>query len=335
MKNLLPLALFGISCLAVSAAEDVPTPYFMADFNTEETMTKATIGKDMEFINVGWNGDTYSPIAFMSDGKGVNKEDGYVYVPTGACIKCDFSALPGFVNPADPDNPYVGVYSFAIDVKVPKLGTYYCLFNSNPKNNTDAKLCLNGSGNIGSGFLKGYDDSWAAVPDTWYRITFTANQPDGHFAIYADGNLIQEGESGNVSKIDGRYALEKEGTLFIADDNEEDAPMYCSKIMFFDKALTAAEVKALGGPKTEVTSGVASIAADDNVAVSVDGGVVNVSVNGGKIADVAVYSLTGVKVAGAVVSDSFSWDSADAATGVYVVRVASEGNVSATKVIVK
>lgn len=335
MKKFLPLALFGISCMAASAADEVPVPYFMADFNTEETMTQATVGKDMEFVNIGKNGDVYSPIAFISDGKGVDKEDGYVYIPMGAYIKCDFSALPGFVSPADPDNPYVGTYSVVFDVKIPKLGTYYCLFQSNPNNNTDAKLCLNGSGNFGSGFLGGYDDSWAAEPDTWYRLAFTANQPDGHYALYADGNLIQEGESGNVSKIDGRYALEEAATLFFADDNEEDAPMYCSKIMFFDKALTAADIKALGNPKTEVTSGVADVVADDKVSVSVDGGVVNVKVNGGRVADVAVYSLTGVKVAAATVSDSYSWNSADVASGVYLVRVVNEGRVSTAKVIVK
>lgn len=321
--------------MAASAADEVPAAYFMADFNTEETMTKATIGNDMEFVNIGREGEVYTPIAFVSDGKGVNKEDGYVYIPLGSYIKCDFSALPGFVNPADPDNPYVGIYSIVLDVKVPELGTYYCLYNSNPNNNTDAKLCLNGSGNLGSGFLGGYDDSWSATPDTWYRLTITVNQPDGHYALYADGSLIQEGESGNVSKIDGRYALEKEGTLFFADDNEEDAPMYCSKIMFFDKALTADEVKALGSPKTEVTSGVTDIATDDSVSVDVTGGIVNVNVASGKNADVAIYSLTGVKMAQASVAGTFSWDSADAAPGVYIVRVANEGNVSVTKVIVK
>ena len=334
MKRFLQVALFGASVIVASASTDTPEPYFMADFNTAETVTKATIGKDMVFVNEV--GETkYKPVEFISDGNGVNKEDGYVYIPCGAYIKADFSDLPGFVNPADPENPYVGIYSVVLDVKVPKLGTYYCLFQSNPGNSTDSKLCINGSGNFGSGFLNGYDTSWKAVPDTWYRLTLTVNQPDGHYALYADGNLITEGESANVSKIDGRYALEKEGTLFFADDNEEDAPMYCSKIMFFDKALSNAEVKALGSPKTEVTSGVGAVAADNGVTVTTDGGAVSVKVNDGKAADVAVYSINGCKVAGAVTSDEFNWCYGDALAGVYIVKVVHGDCVSTTKLIVR
>lgn len=334
MKNFLPLAFLGVSCLAVSAADEIPEVFFMADFNTEETMTKATVGKDMEFVNKV--GDTvYDPVGFVSDGKGVDKADGYVLIPTGSYIKADFSALPGFVDPTDPDNPYVGTYTVVMDVKIPELGTYYCLFQTNPKNNTDSKLCLNSSGNFGSGFLGGYESSWAAVPGTWYRLTLSVNQADGHFALYADGNLINEGESGNVSKKDGRYALESAATLFFADDNEEDAPIYCSKIMFFDKALGKSEVKALGSPKTGVTTGVAGIDAEDNVDVSVNGGDVYVKVSDGKVANVGVYSLTGNKVAGATVKDVFSWNSGNLVTGVYIVSVECEGNVSTTKVFVK
>ena len=334
MKKFLPLALWAATCMAISAAEEIPTAYFMADFNTEETMTKATVGKDMEFVNkVG--DKVYDPIVFVADGKGVDKGDGYVYIPVGSYIKADFSELPGFVNPEDPDNPYVGIYSVALDVMIPKLGTYYCLFQSNPNNNTDSKLCLNSSGNFGSGFLDGYDTSWAASPDTWYRLTLTVHQPDGHYALYADGNLIKEGESGNVSKKDGRYALESAATLFFADDNEEDAPIYCSKIIFFDKALTAGEVKALGDPKTELTSGVESIDADNNIGVTVNGSDVCVRVGNGKVANVGIYGLTGNKVTEATVIGESNWSLADAVAGVYVVRVGCEGKVSVKKVFVK
>ncbi len=201
-------------------AEDNLVPYFMADFNIKENPTKATIGKDVVFVNTKYDEDLemeleYDPVEFICDGEGVTQDDGYVLIPQYSYIKADFSDLPGFVNPADPENPYVGTYTVVFDVKVPQVNTYHCLFQSNPYNSTDAKLCLNSKGNFGSGFLGGYVDTWAAQKDTWYRLTLTVSQPDGIFGLYVDGNLLTSGENANVAKIDGRYALEAEGTLFL------------------------------------------------------------------------------------------------------------------------
>ena len=289
MKKFFYLALIGIAYISAASAQ-VPEAYFVADFNTEATMTDATIGKNMVFVNEV--GDTkYKPIEFICDGNGVTKEDGYVYIPTGAYIKCDFSALPGFISPADPENPYIGIYSAVMDIKIPTLGTYYCLFQSNPNNNTDSKLCINTKGNFGSGFLGGYSSSWTATPDVWYRLTLTVNQTDGRYALYADGNLIEEGISGNVSKIDGRYALEAPGTLFFADDNEEDAPIYCSKIMFFDKALTDNDVKALGNVKTEVSSSVETISYANGVNIYTEG--TSIVINANENSNACVFDING------------------------------------------
>ncbi len=332
MKKFLHLALMGAACISAASAQ-IPEVYFMADFNTEATMTQATVGKDMVFVNEV--GDTkYKPIEFISDGNGVNKEDGYVYIPTGAFIKADFSALPGFTNPADPDNPYVGTYTTSFDVKLPKLGTYYCLFQSNPDNNTDAKLCINGKGNFGSGFLGGYDDSWAAVPDTWYRLTLSVNQADGRYALYVDGTLIQEGTSGNVSKVDGRYALEDRGTLYFADDNEEDAPIYCSKIMFFDRALTDKEVAELGSPKTEVTSSVEGIVSEADVNVYAEGKAIVVKAN--EALKASVFNAAGQLVGQAAVAAGDATGFNMAVSGIYVVVCTdAAGAKTAKKIMVK
>lgn len=333
MKKLLLPALLSATCMAVYAEDDL-VPYFMLDFNTEETAKKATIGNDVEFINVV-DETVYDPIQFFADGEGVTQDDGYVLVPMGAYIKADFSEHPCFVSPADPENPYMGTYTVVLDVKLPRLGTYYCLFNSNPWNTTDSKLCINTKGLLGSGFLGGYQDTWQAIPENWYRITLTASQPDGKYGLYSDGELVDGGTSGNISKIDGRYALEQEGTLFLADNDEEDADIYCTKIMFYDRALTADEVKALGSPETPVAAGVENIAADEAVTLNVTNGVVNVKVIDGNAATVTVYNIGGSTVAEATVTDVYSWNSADAVAGAYVVKVASAAGVKTAKLIVR
>lgn len=330
MKRVLPLMLLGVASVASSYAQ-VPEAYFMADFNTEATMTDATVGKNMQFVNEV--GETkYKPIEFISDGNGINKEDGYVYIPTGAYIKCDFSGLTGFTNPADPENPYVGTYTAVMDIKLPTLGTYYCLFQSNPYNNTDSKLCLNTSGNFGSGFLGGYSSSWAAEPDIWYRLTLTVNQADGRYALYADGNLIEEGTSGNVSKIDGRYALEEAGTLFFADDNEEDAPLYCTKLMFFDRALTDAEVKALGNPATEVSSAVAELTCKNNVKIYVKDN--SIIINTDKTVNASLFNLSGQLVGTACVSHGETGVISADMPGIYLVVSTDATGVKSTKKII-
>ncbi len=321
-------------------AEDNLVPYFMADFNIKENPTKATIGKDVVFVNTKYDEDLemeleYDPVEFICDGEGVTQDDGYVLIPQYSYIKADFSDLPGFVNPADPENPYVGTYTVVFDVKVPQVNTYHCLFQSNPYNSTDAKLCLNSKGNFGSGFLGGYVDTWAAQKDTWYRLTLTVSQPDGIFGLYVDGNLLTSGENANVAKIDGRYALEAEGTLFFADEDGEDAEIYCTKLMFFDRALTADEVKALGSPATYVSAGVMGVSADDNVSLTINNGSVNVKVNNDKPATVTVYNICGCTVASATVSDEYTWNSTDAVTGAYIVKVAAGDCVKTAKLLVK
>lgn len=247
----------------------------MVDFNTEATMSEATIGKDIKLVNTGiddegieWEAD---PVTFVNDGKGVTPSDGYVLVPDGAYLQLDISDLDGFVNPADPENPYIGTYSVFWDIKLPKIGTYYCLLQTNPWNSTDAKLCINGSGKLGSGFLQRYNSDWTAKADTWYRVGATFHQPDGYYALFVDGKCIEDGTSGNVEKIGGRFALEKEGLLFFADEDGEDTPINCSKAMFFDRNLSAEEVATLGDPRTIIeAAGVNDVIADEDANAPVE-----------------------------------------------------------------
>lgn len=343
MRKLLLPAFLGLTCMAVYADNNL-VPYFMADFNIQENPTKATVGKDVVFVNTKYDEDlemelTYDPVEFICDGKGVTPDDGYVLVPQYSYIKVDLSDLPGFVNPEDPDNPYVGTYTVVFDIKVPVVNTYHCLLQTNPYNTTDAKLCLNGKGIFGSGFLGGYSDDyivpWAAEKDTWYRLAFTANRADGAYGLYADGVQIKSGISDWVKMIDGKYALEKEGVLFFADEDGEDAEIYCTKLMFFDRALTADEVKTLGDPGTYVSASVMGVSADDSVSLTVNNGTVNVKVNNDKPATVTVYNICGCTVAEATVNNEYTWNSADAVTGAYIVKVAAGDCVKTTKLIVK
>lgn len=330
MKKVLHLALMGAACTFAASAQ-APEVTFMADFNSKATMRNATVGNDMEFVN----GNDY--IEFHDKG-GVTDNDGFVLIPVGSYIKTDFSDLPEFTEPADPENPYISDYTIVWDVKMPEIGTYYCFLQTDPENgeDEDAKLCINGSGKFGSGFLQRYNSDWTAEADTWYRLAFVCNKTnDSSYGLYVDGNCIEEGTSGNISVDGGRYALKKEGTCFFADNDGEDAPIYCTKMIFYNKALTNDEVKALGDPTTKIeTSSVESLASENNVNVYVDGNAI--IVKAGKAVKASAYNAAGQSVGIATVAAGESVALNVAVPGIYVVVCTdADGVKSSKKVMVK
>lgn len=326
MKKSLHLALLGAACTFAASAQ-APEVAFMADFNSKATMRNATVGNDMEFVNAD---DKF--IEFYDKG-GVTENDGFVLVPVGSYIKADFSNLPEFTEPADPENPYISNYTIVWDVKLPTIGTYYCFLQTDPENgeDEDAKLCINGSGKFGSGFLNRYNSDWTAEPDTWYRLAFVVNKDnDNSYGLFVNGDPIEEDTSGNIGVDGGRYALKEGGTLFFADNDGEDAPLYCTKLMFYNKALTNDEVKTLGDPTTEIsTTSVEGIASENNADVYADGNAI--LVKAGKDVKASVYNAAGQLVGNAAAAVGEVAKINVAVPGIYVVVCTDVDGVKSTK----
>lgn len=191
-------------------------------FNNQSNIESADIGNDL--ILVGSR-----TINFSNE---LNKN--YVTVPVGSYYKCHHTIEPKN-NEED-----INEYSLLFDFRVPQSGQYYCFYQTNIANENDGEVFINPNMQIGI-TATGYS-SKTVVPKEWYRLVISVKNGE-LFNYYLDGELIL---TGNAQDIDGRFSIEKDTLLFFADENAEDNDIDISQIQLFDKALSQAEVTALG-----------------------------------------------------------------------------------------
>lgn len=135
---------------------------------------------------------------------------------------------------------FVNEYSLQFDFKVPVNGVWHSFFQTSVSNSNDGDFFINPSGNIGVAAV-GYSD-YSVVPNEWYRMIISVKNGN-HFSCYLDGQPLI---SGNIQDIDGRFSLENLLLIF-ADENGEDADIYCSELAIWNQALTLEQANALGG----------------------------------------------------------------------------------------
>jgi hypothetical protein len=147
---------------------------------------------------------------------------------------------------------YLNQYTMIFDVLLPGSLNWFPFFNTNPANANDADFYLNPSGALGIAGI-GYSASGVIGQNTWHRIAFVADLATGGVTYYVDGNAVLTGSAA----LDGRHALYSNldagpGLLLF---NEGDTTgtytheVYLSSFFFTDRAMTAAEMLALGGPQ--------------------------------------------------------------------------------------
>ena len=145
---------------------------------------------------------------------------------------------------------YVNNYTFVFDVLSPASINWTPLFNTDPNNNNDADIYIASDGAIGIGAL-GYSSAGLVLANTWYRLAFSMGV--GGVAYYVNGSPVF---TGAAPALDGRFALYS--NLDAGPDvrlfNEGDTSgqytheLLVSDVYFTDRALSAAEIGALGGP---------------------------------------------------------------------------------------
>ncbi len=134
----------------------------------------------------------------------------------------------------------VNQWTLVMDLRVPALGAFNSLFQTNPANADDGDCFLNAGGNVGVG-LAGY----SALPlksGRWYRLVVAVD--NGHrYDVYLDGQNVLRGQSG---VLDGRFALLSR-LLVGADEDGERLELDLAALAIYGQALGDAEVAALGG----------------------------------------------------------------------------------------
>lgn len=179
-------------------------------------------------------GEVLNLVGSHSAAAGPETGNGAVLIGTGSYYKMNHSISP------NGGGTKVNEYTLQYDFKIPKNYAWYCFFQTALNNGNDGELFINTGGNIGVAAV-GYGTT-SIIPNEWYRLIVSVKNGN-QFNYYLDGELLLSGVS---QAIDGRFSLENQVLIF-ADEDGEDAPIYCSELSIWNRALTAAEAKELGG----------------------------------------------------------------------------------------
>jgi predicted phosphodiesterase len=204
------------------------------DFNDTTSLVKATIGSDL--VLEAKSGKTPSQMIVA----GPEANNGAVALPVGVYYRLHHGIA------ANGGGKKVNQYTLVFDFKKPDIGTWSNFFCTNTDVTSDDGDCfINKTNHIGTA-LTGYTGQ-AVTQNEWYRLVITADLGN-FYNYYLDGELATEG---GAQEKDGRFALapvDGDNALLISgDDDGEDAPIHFARVAIYNRALTADEVKKIGG----------------------------------------------------------------------------------------
>jgi hypothetical protein len=142
----------------------------------------------------------------------------------------------------------LNTWSLLYDIKIPTTHGFIAIFQGNETNADDEDICIRAANTIGLSD-PGYSDL-ALTPNTWYRFVATLTVDEngvGTEKFYLDGEEILSKTGSSRLALDERFSI---GDVFwiFTDENGEDDDITCAGFAFWGgKALTAAEIKTLGG----------------------------------------------------------------------------------------
>jgi endonuclease/exonuclease/phosphatase family metal-dependent hydrolase len=179
----------------------------------------------------------------------------YVEIPAFADLANGFHLTFTDSGP-NGDGIYINKFTFIADLLLPGGVGWTALFNTNPQDANDADFYIDGNGRLGVGALA-YSANNAITANTWHRIAFVADLGAGTVRFYRDG--AQVAQRTGASLLDGRFSLYSNadpGPDLLLFNEGDGGGVYThalcvSGIAFTDRALSAAEMSALGGPKPE------------------------------------------------------------------------------------
>ena len=219
MKHLLSFILL-IAIISVSYGQTDLVGHWT--FDSPTSLTKADVGNDLVLHG------SHQAVP------GPDANDGAVRIGVGS-----YYILAHGLSPSG-GGSRVNEFSLIIDVKVPQLGRWYCMYQSNLANNDDGEWFVNPNGAIGVG-QTGYTPR-VIEPNEWFRIGIAVK--NGYrYDYYVDG---QKRLTGNPGPVDGRFSLDTAVLLF-ADENQEDNMLDVADIRLYSRALSDSEMYALGG----------------------------------------------------------------------------------------
>ncbi len=222
MKNAFQLFLFILFFLSIQYTFSQDDLVGHWTFDDPNNLTHADVGSNL--VLSGSQTSITGPTA----------DDGAVNIGVGS-----YYVLPHGM-PASGGGNRVNEFTLVMDVRIPSLGQWYCMYQTDLTNTDDGEWFINPSGSMGVG-ATGYTEN-LFKPGEWYRIA-VAVKNGSRYDYYLDGQKALLGSAGN---IDERFSLNTAVLLF-ADENGEDNPIDVADVKLFSRALTDTEMADLGG----------------------------------------------------------------------------------------
>ncbi|HXG49737.1 MAG TPA: PEP-CTERM sorting domain-containing protein, partial [Methylomirabilota bacterium] len=176
----------------------------------------------------------------------------FMRVPAFTALSQGYQATFAATGP-NGGGAYVNQYTVVLDLLSPGSINWTPLFNTEPGNGNDADFYIAPDGSLGIRAL-GYSAPGVIAPDTWYRVAFTVDLGAGSAAYYINGAAVHTRTASSL--LDGRFSLYSnldagpDLLFFNEGDTSGDYTheLLVNSLYFTDRALTAGEVAALGGP---------------------------------------------------------------------------------------
>jgi hypothetical protein len=203
-------------------------------FENAGNLELATVGKNLVAYKMDGDKTVGSPsLEGFAQVSGPTQKDLAVRVPKQSYFLCDHGFAAG-------SNGKVTEYTLLIDVRIPNLGVYYSIFETD---NLD--MSSDGDGFIRPGAdwgIRGnYTEKTPFEANKWLRMVITVKA--GKARYYLNGTFIEEKEPG----ADGHASWLPAGVLLFADEDGEDNEFDIAAVAIWDKALSDDNVATLGG----------------------------------------------------------------------------------------
>ncbi len=196
----------------------------------------ATVGSAMQYL-----GNTASLTTFTN--VTINGQSATVMAfPAAATTNIGY-VVPHGISP-NGGGTKVNQYTLIMDLYMPAFDPasgFQSLWQTDTSNNSDGDLYIR-SPDGGIGISGKYDGAFTL--NAWHRLAFTFDLTSSNLVKYIDGNLV--GQQTLSAGVDGRWSLAPTAILF-GDSDHESAPGWLSSVQVDNVALTASQIKALGG----------------------------------------------------------------------------------------
>jgi|GEM_PF-1119609 len=212
-------------------------PFGSWTFDDPNNLTTAKMGNDLKLVGTG-----QTPAAGPeSADKAVTIEKGSYYEVTHDMVANGGSR--------------VNKYSLIVDFKIPQLGQWYSILQTDPTNSNAADLYVNDKGQIGSDLIGWSKKSINA--GEFYKLAVSADLGNAYM-LYLDGDTLlasKNHDADNDLSIVPRSGADK--FLLFADNAGKDGPITVSSVNLYNRNLSSGEIKSLGGyehsANTEIT----------------------------------------------------------------------------------